>query len=188
MYPAGETGNGSGSGNQAERVTLEGVLEAREARWHARVTMSKTCRLPVLSCTLRIPYAFRHDERIISKVREMWDEILHAGSWRVVQKMFRVSKDGPEGLAVIVVPDALDLKEYAAKLEIEHPLGWMLDLDVLDAEGNEISRVNLKNSALQSPRTCLVCEKDAKECIALKRHSRDEVCAAVANKIQSLMQ
>ena len=182
MHPASETGNGASAGL---RLKHEGVLEAREERWQARLALSQACRLPVLSCTLRIPYDFRHDEKIITLVRKAWDDLLLSSHCRVIQKLFRVSKDGPEGLAAIAA-DPLELKTQAVLVEINHPIGWMLDLDVLDAHGNPVPRTALKQQELSKPRTCFVCGNDAKECIILKRHSRVEVCAAITAKVQAL--
>jgi len=183
MHPAGETGNGASARQQS--LKHEGVLEAREERWQARLTLSQTCRLPVLSCTLRIPYDFRHDEKIISLVHKTWDDLLQNIQCRVIQKLFRVSKDGPEGLAVIAA-DALELKAQVVRVEVQHPIGWMLDLDVLDAHGSPVPRTALKQEELRKPRSCLVCGNDAKECIILKRHSRVEVCAAITAKVKTL--
>ncbi len=183
MHPASETGNGASTGQPS--LTFAGVLEAREERWQARLALSQTCRIPVLSCTLRIPYDFRHDEKIISLVHKTWDDLLQNSHCRVIQKLFRVSKDGPEGLAAIAA-DPLELKTQAVLVELKHPIGWMLDLDVLDAHGIPIPRTALKQQELCRPRTCLVCGSDAKECIILKKHSRVEVCTAIAAKVNAL--
>ncbi len=56
-------------------------------------------------------------------------------------------------------------------IEDNHPLGRLLDIDVYDAEYNQISRSDLGHK----PRACLICDDIAHYCIRSNKHSLAEV-------------
>lgn len=74
--------------------------------------------------------------------------------------------------------DPRQAKLLAIALESGHPAGRLLDLDIYDAAGRQLSR-----SALGiEPRRCLVCSEPALSCIRLQRHT-GEILKAHAYKV-----
>ena len=191
MHLARQARNGARAGLQgmtpaaalSPEPELCAVLAAREARWRERLFLARIHRLAVLSCTLRLPHALRLREESASLCRELWTTFLESLAGRVRQQRFGCSADGPEGLAVVDMP-AVELKKAAILLEERHPLGWTIDLDVLDAEGTPLSRSEL-DPAESAPRPCLVCGRAARECIALRRHTREETCLAAETRLNA---
>lgn len=71
--------------------------------------------------------------------------------------------------------DALKVKQHCIALETSHPAARLIDLDVYDVHGNQISRATL---SLPS-RPCLVCDQPAVDCIRLGRHRPEEAIEIV---------
>ncbi|CSA56393.1 CitX protein [Vibrio cholerae] len=61
------------------------------------------------------------------------------------------------------------------KIEREHPLGRLMDLDVIDVDGHIISR----QGAQLPRRRCLLCERDAVICARSRRHSVEALLAKI---------
>ncbi|MBR6901803.1 MAG: citrate lyase holo-[Synergistaceae bacterium] len=57
------------------------------------------------------------------------------------------------------------------KIENENKFGRLFDIDVIDADGNKLSRKNF--------RKCLICGKQAQECARSRTHSVKEMQEAV---------
>ena len=89
------------------------------------------------------------------------------------------SADGPCLLMVSPLP-ALRLKRMAVRLENEHPLGRLADIDVLTGAGTPVSRADL---ALP-PRGCFLCGEAAALCRRRKRHSQRMLMGFVSSFLE----
>jgi holo-ACP synthase len=67
------------------------------------------------------------------------------------------------------------LKRICVGLESIAPFARLIDADVYDLQGATVDRTALK----LPPRSCLVCDAPAKECIRLGRHSGAELSGRV---------
>ncbi len=77
---------------------------------------------------------------------------------------------------IVVAPgSASAIKEKAVTLEARLPGGRVLDLDVLTPDGQPVDRQRLG----LAPRCCYACDRPARECILLARHTLSELLAAV---------
>lgn len=143
------------------------VLQARDARWHERLRLAAAYNLPVLSSTLRLPYALRLEYGAV--LRAQVCVFLRSLPVTPVFNLVRDTADGTEALAVLSMPVG-DLKRAALEYEAL-PVGTLLDLDIMSAGGTPVSRdaMNLP------PRSCLLCNEPARECVLLRRHTEDEV-------------
>jgi len=72
------------------------------------------------------------------------------------------------------------LKKELIKLEESHPLGRLIDLDVIDSSGG-ISRKDLGYSG----RLCLICKNEAHYCVRSRKHSLKEVLEAIEERYNS---
>lgn len=77
-----------------------------------------------------------------------------------------------EGLIFLLgtAKEALEVKEYALQLEENHPLGRLVDIDVMNTSG-EMSRRELGHDE----RKCFICSKRAVLCVRNRTHALDEV-------------
>lgn len=76
---------------------------------------------------------------------------------------------GPEALLVYETQDAQLLKAFCIRLESEGEAGRLFDLDVLDANGEKLSR--------ETGRTCLVCGGPVSVCSRSRAHGLEAITA-----------
>ena len=89
----------------------------------------------------------------------------------------RVGSDletGFEAYAFTKLP-LLEAKRMACRIEEEHPLGRLFDIDVIDPTGTPVSRQSIG----VEPRRCLLCEREARYCMRNHTHSREELQARI---------
>ena len=70
--------------------------------------------------------------------------------------------------------EGMEAQAIAAELEETHPLGRLMDIDVVGAEG-PVSRADIG----LAPRRCLLCERDARYCMRAKSHTREELLSRI---------
>lgn len=71
-------------------------------------------------------------------------------------------------------------KEIACKIEDNHPLGRLLDIDVLDEKGEPISRKEMG----EEPRKCFICNMPARECMRNNTHTTEELYRFISEKVE----
>lgn len=72
-----------------------------------------------------------------------------------------------------------DVKAVTARIEDTHPLGRMMDIDVIDPSGRQVSRVDEG----ASPRKCLLCGNIARVCMRAFTHTTDELLAEIHRRV-----
>ena len=85
-------------------------------------------------------------------------------------------RDLPTGYeAYLPLPMAPEeAKRITCELEETHPLGRLMDIDVVGAEG-PVSRADIG----LAPRRCLLCDRDARYCMRAKSHTREELLTRI---------
>jgi holo-ACP synthase len=102
------------------------------------------------------------------------------GRWPELHRQVRNDPTGPEAL-LVVDAEAHALKEATTRLEDEHPLGRLWDIDVIDPLRGAISRKDLG----QPSRRCLLCAEDAHACARSRAHSLDELQRAMHRMVHA---
>ena len=157
---------------------LENILKAREQRWFRRLKTVEKYLLPVVTITLNIPGP-QKDAEIFIKTHKVitgifLDLLNTQAGFLVTYREDNLDYDGPETL-LAVKGEALDLKKLALEIEEKHPLGCLVDIDVMDERQNILSRLDLN----RPERSCLVCGQKVRSCIATKKHTWFEVMEIV---------
>ena len=67
-----------------------------------------------------------------------------------------------------------EAKRIACELEETHPLGRLMDIDVIGPDG-PVSRADIG----LEPRRCLLCGNEVRYCMRAKSHSREELLARI---------
>ncbi len=83
-------------------------------------------------------------------------------------------------LAIDLAPEIL--KRLCIELEENHIMGRLFDLDVHTIQGGTLSRTKLG----YQPRRCIICEDNAKHCIRLARHRREDLLKKIKDYQQEL--
>ena len=164
-------------------VTLEEVLRNRERRVQLQRAALRTFGRPLLSVTLVNPGPVKDTpeaRQLLTHALRALDSLMAGQGWQPLNREVRWDPTGPEALLVVNAPSR-ELKQAAARLEDEHPLGRLWDFDVIDVEGGAISR-----RALGMPnRRCLLCGEDAHACARSVAHPLPELQAAIRKIIHA---
>ncbi len=155
-----------------EKIINE-ILKSREERAFIQQKIIALYNNPIISFTLNIPgsikdsdkYRLIHDVGMDIITSELKDNICN------ITYIKRLNKTtGPEGYFSIEI-DSIELKKMTSKIENEHILGRIFDIDVFDSNYNQISRLDLG----LNPRECLICEENAKICSRGKTHELNDL-------------
>lgn len=150
------------------KITLEQMLLARDRRASRQAALLSRYGRPVISFTMNIAgpvkdsplirYAFRSGLRHLEALpcAQLCREVIFEPT-------------GPEALLVYETQDARLLKAFCIRLESEGEAGRLFDLDVLDANGEKLSR--------ETGRTCLVCGGPVSVCSRSRAHGLEAITA-----------
>ena len=144
------------------------MLLARDRRASRQAALLSRYGRPVISFTMNIAgpvkdsplihYAFRSGLRQLEALpcAQLCREVIFEPT-------------GPEALLVYETQDARLLKAFCIRLDSEGEAGRLFDLDVLDANGEKLSR--------ETGRTCLVCGGPVSVCSRSRAHGLEAITA-----------
>ena len=149
------------------QVTLEQMLSAREERVLRQKNLLSKYDCPVICFTMNIAGPVKHTP-LIERAFDEGIKILENSLSRIKinDKIRIVASTGCEML-LSADAEASFLKEICIKAEDFAPIGRLFDMDVLDTNGEKLSRDNLRG--------CLVCGAPGRGCSARRLHSADEL-------------
>ena len=157
-------------------ITLEQLLEARDRRYERQLALAKEWPDRTLVCmTVVLPGPVKRDARSL-KVAEAGVKAVQ-DVFTPVHKELYDRETGFEGF-FIVDGALLDVKKACCEIENEHPVGRLMDLDVLEPVGETIVPVERERVG-EPPRKCLVCGRLARECMRSHAHPFGEIEAAI---------
>lgn len=158
-------------------VTLEQVLLNRERRVLRQRTAIEVFGRPLLSITLVNPGPVKDSpaaRHVMNHALRALETLMATRGWQVLNREEYLAPTGPEAL-LVVVASSRELKAATTRLEDEHPLGRLWDIDVIDTLGLACSRRTLG----LPPRRCLLCGEDAHLCVRSRAHPLKELQLAV---------
>ena len=159
-------------------ITLQELLESRDRR--ARRQGELLSQFPgraLLCLTVQLPGPEKRNALSL--------KIARAGVEAVGKRfnpVFRETNDLETGFEGFFIVDGqpLEVKKAAVEIEDTHPLGRLMDLDVIGPEG-PLGRASI---GLQE-RRCLICEKPARYCMRAGSHTLDELIARIKQLVSS---
>ena len=162
---------------QGTEVTLEEMLRCREQRAQIQQELLAVHHCPLISFSLNIPGPVKTTpalERLFSEGVHRIETAL-AGNHLEINEQRNIHAATGDACFLSVTGDAVRLKALMVEIEETHPLGRIFDMDVLDANGNKLSRPTY--------RKCLLCDRQAQDCARSRRHSVSEL----QEKIEDLL-
>lgn len=184
------------------------LLAERERRWNKRLDMAGMHACPVLSLTLNIPGPDKNlpgAEAALQSLRAALREAVLMAGGTLLDECRLFGADGPCWIAAVNL-DALVLKELAVAVEERHALGRLADADVMTAQGQPVNREHLpaavvhggpeaegpevrgpspqRESRGRAPRQCFLCNRPASLCRRERRHSLEDLLAAVRGMLR----
>jgi holo-ACP synthase / triphosphoribosyl-dephospho-CoA synthase len=144
------------------------VLSAREERAGFQVQLIEQWNLPLIVLKANVPGCNKYDPYSLYAVTTIANEILS-----IATSVFTTRQHTSEGCIVFIVcsQDAKEVKLKMITIEENHPLGRIVDIDVLDEKGNLLSRREFGHSF----RTCYLCNLPANECSRNQTHSIKDI-------------
>ena len=159
---------------QEIEITLEQLLESRDKRAEFQAILLRGYNTPLVSFTVNMPGKVKKDHRSARIFEAGVEAIRETLAGHVVYYKLLDNLTGPEGyFAVDMAVD--DLKAAMCRIEDEHPLGRLMDIDVLSAPGKHVSRTTLGHQ----PRKCLVCGGMAAACTRSRAHPTQQLIDAI---------
>lgn len=154
-------------------INLMQMLDCRERRNAVQNELLQKYRRPVISFCMNIPGPVKTNPLIrgafLAGRRELISS-LQKNSFAILQAFDIAEATGDEWIAAVDA-DAAKIKELTMEIENRHPLGRLFDMDVIDIQGEKLSRPRF--------RKCLICGKQAQECARARAHSVKEMQDAV---------
>lgn len=154
-------------------ATLLEILRSRENRAELQKRLIAAYKTPVVCFTMNIAGPMKTTPLIQRAFDEGINLLKERLEKNIVYTSTNIAITGCEGF-FCVSSDAQQIKKNCAEIEDTHPLGRLFDIDVIDINGQKLSRADVRG--------CLVCGKKGRECAAGRVHSVEEL-QAVTNKI-----
>ena len=157
---------------EAGLVTLEAMLEAKEARASRQKALLKQYGCSLASITANLPGPNKNRPATLALVQYGVSTLaeLFEAAFQETQALIT----GATGFVCCRTPAEV-LKRAAVAIEETSSFGRLLDVDVFTAEGVLLSR----GEPAEQKRRCFLCERPAIVCMREHRHSAAELEAAV---------
>ena len=171
---------------EGERPTLDEVLKTRENRSRFQNALAlKNPGMTVIALKLNIPGPVKNNDAIMKIFRigvTDLKEILQDETVSVRYEKIIDLSTGPEAY-LVADENILKVKKLMIMLEDCSILGRLYDLDVYTFEDDEI--ITFSRSELgHEERTCLICDRPAKECGRNRTHSVEAMHRQIADLLK----
>lgn len=161
-------------------LTLEQLLESRDRRvMHQKDLLGKFPGKSLLCFTVQFPGPEKRNGLSLSVAEAGVNAFLQ--TFRVEYKELRDLETGFEGYFVVTMPP-VEAKRLACALEDTHPLGRLMDIDVVENDG-PLSRETLGLPA----RRCLLCDREVRYCMRARTHTAAELLARIKEMVDAYM-
>lgn len=153
-------------------ITLEQLLKSRDERFARQLEWTRRYPEGTLVCmTVVLPGPVKRDERSL-KVAEAGVQAVREALQPAGEELFDL-ETGFEGFFIVRLP-LLEAKKACCRIEDTHPLGRLMDLDVLEPVDGTVVPVGRERVG-EAPRRCLLCGRPARECMRAHSHSLEEL-------------
>ena len=152
-----------------DAITLSELLLARDARAGRQFVYLRENPGKTLVClTVNLPGSVKRDARSLL-IADAGVQAVRTALQPVSEELFDLPT-GFEGY-FLVVGEPEQVKRTCCEVEDSHPLGRLLDLDVLIA-GDPVPMPLSRSLLGMEERRCLLCGRPARECIRARTHDR----------------
>lgn len=166
---------------RTEQVTLEQMLAARDEKASRQNELVMQFGLPLIALTVNIPGSCKKTPASRAAFQVGYSELLDQLAERELIPAHCETRENTTGYEAYVVVNLNEtrLKEITVQIENTHPLGRLLDYDIIGRDGIAISRKSLG----YSERKCFLCDEIAHACARNKTHSIEELHGKIDSMI-----
>lgn len=157
-------------------VTLEQLLESRDHRAkHQRDLLGAHPGRSLLCLTVQLPGAEKRNATSLKIAKAGVEAVREAFSPEYEE--LRDLETGYEGYFLVSLP-APQAKRLACQIEDTHPLGRLMDIDVLTSA----LCLSRRDIGLE-PRKCLLCGNEVRYCMRAKTHTTAQLLAKIEEMV-----
>lgn len=157
-------------------VTLEQLLESRDHRAkHQRDLLGAYPGRSLLCLTVQLPGAEKRNATSLKIAKAGVEAVREAFSPEYEE--LRDLETGYEGYFLVSLP-APQAKRLACQIEDTHPLGRLMDIDVLTSA----LCLSRRDIGLE-PRKCLLCGNEVRYCMRAKTHTTAQLLAKIEEMV-----
>lgn len=159
---------------------IDKILEDREERYNRILELIEKHNLPVVCAKVNYPGTDKNTKEAKMAFEALRTAINEGFKREFIYTTFLNGYDGQSMLGVIN-KDEMKTKNIGVKIEEQHNLGRIFDIDIYTKDGSSLGREKVG----KSQRECIVCGQDARICIKLGNHSQLEVLSKLNKMIKS---
>jgi len=140
-------------------------------------------KLPLIIVKTNISFDINennHDDLVYKIALQEVQNQLSALDATIVDQDTTQDKSNLESIFVIKGTTASHLKRAMTHIENSHPLGSLINIDVVTSQGLALSR----KEAQMEPRKCLLCHSPASYCSSNHHHSDNEIKQKIRTMIE----
>ena len=154
-------------------TSLEQLLRSRDERClHQAGLMQRFPDKTLVCFTVSLPGAVKRDWRSL-RIADAGVAAVRDAFQVLTYEELRDRETGFEGYFMVSDP-VLDAKRTCCGIEDSHPLGRLMDLDVLEMVDGMPVPVSRERIGLEA-RRCLLCGRPARECMRSGAHSKEDL-------------
>lgn len=162
-------------------ITLEALLESRDRRvQHQKALLQAYPGCSLVCLTVQLPGPEKRSAKSLIVGGAGLAALLDKFGSIARHAHVRDLETGYEAYLLVPMP-ARTVKHICCQIEETHPLGRLMDLDVLGEDGAPLERTALG----LPPRQCLLCGQPARVCMRAKTHSREALEEEIRRRIDA---
>ncbi|MBP3202238.1 MAG: citrate lyase holo-[acyl-carrier protein] synthase [Bacteroidales bacterium] len=163
-------------------MTLDTLLESRDRRAaHQRKLLEEWPASTLVCITVQLPGPIKRDSRSLLIGGAGMAALLDKFGSVLQHVQVKDLETGYEAYLIVPLPAAL-VKKMTSEIEETHPIGRLMDIDVITSEGP------LDRAAIGlPPRRCLLCDNEARYCMRAKTHTPEELWARINHLIKTYL-
>lgn len=162
-------------------ISLDRLLASRDRRWHRQMELLKEHPNESLLClTVIMPGSVKRNRLSLAVARAATEAIRVEFADSITQMEECDLETGFEAYVLVSLP-TLEAKQIACRIEENHPLGRLFDLDIIDPTGTPVQR----SAVGVAPRRCLLCDNEARYCMRNHTHSPEQLQNHIAEIVEA---
>ncbi|MBR1803754.1 MAG: citrate lyase holo-[Muribaculaceae bacterium] len=165
-------------------ITLDQLLASREHRHDKQMALLSDHPRHTLVClTVIMPGPVKRNSHSLIVANAAMTAVLECFRGTLIDVEVCDLVTGYEAYLVTTLSNE-QAKRATCKIEDEHPLGRLFDLDVITPTGEPLSRTSIGHDN----RRCLLCDNEARYCMRNHTHSQADIQQAIAQMIERYVQ
>lgn len=165
-------------------ITLDLLLASRERRVATQLMLrEKHPNLTIVCLTVIMPGNVKRNLNSLIVSHAAINALLGSLEGNIVDVITHDLVTGFEAYVVTTLSQH-DAKMIACKIEDNHELGRLMDIDVIDSQGIPLKR----ESVGFSPRKCLICNNESRYCMRNRTHSPQELNSHIQKMVDAYVQ